>query len=169
MIMYNLNFVTDLLINMETETDVRLFVGYCMMGIAEKVMLSIAKNENIVNAQDDVGDTGLMKAMMTSRNNIVRMILASPIVDLSIANFLGHTALFYGFYNPEGINLILMHSKCTKYLVLKQDVNGETVLDYLNRCENHPSLQDVQNCLQRYLEVSTEEFQFLDKLGEIKF
>ena len=60
------------------------------------------EDESIVNGRDSHGRTGLMVALLGGHNRIVKTILESPIIDLSIVDNSNSTALHYGC--PDDLN-----------------------------------------------------------------
>ena len=108
--------------------EVKKFSDACSKNNLTLVTRMIEKDRSIVNKKDDNGWTGLMRAVARKNSRIVRKILSTPCVDISIRGRFGCTALHYGCFNNSVVNLQLLldHHYCNVDFIDMKNNNGET-------------------------------------------
>ena len=82
----------------------------CQGGKLDEVR-SVLAGGGDVNNKSNGGSTGLMLAVMTGHNSIVKLLLEQPAVKVNEKNSGGCTALHYAASgnNPEGARMLLLH------------------------------------------------------------
>ena len=102
----------------------------CFANDLSKVKKLIEDDKSIVNAKDYNNDgwTGLMKAVQRNNTNIVKEILATPEVDLSLTDNSGKTALHLSSEanRLESLKLLLGHPLCSLEFVGMENFEGKT-------------------------------------------
>ena len=108
--------------------EVKKFSDACSKNNLTLVTRMIEKDRSIVNRKDDNGWTGLMRPVAHKNSRIVRRILSTSGVDISIRGRFGCTALHYGCFNNSVVNLQLLldHHYCNVDFIDMQNNNGET-------------------------------------------
>ena len=126
----------------------------CARGKLAEVREAIGRGED-VNDKSFVGKTGLMWAVESKRNSIVKLLLEQPTLDLNLKDRSGWTALHSAaFYNNvEGVKLLLADPRLNTHN--HKDNNGWTPViaaivhenvDTVRELVAHPSVDlDTRN------------------------
>merc|ERR1712098_251156 len=144
-------------------SDINTFVRACGNNNIDTVRQLINKVD--VNGRDG-GWTGLMTAMFCnyqdfamSRNNqdIVRMLLDHPNIELSRTSSLKKTALHMSCQNNNTgcVRLFLAHNNCTPKIVNKKDCEGKTAEMLASERGHHECARIVREYLDTYGQFSS--------------
>ena len=119
------------------------FWQLCYNGDIEGVQAAIDNGAD-VNEENDLGETGLMWALLYSHNNVVQVLLLHPQINVNKVHYRGRSALHHAVWNDnhEGLAALL-------------DRNDLTTINQRNVDDQAPIMKAVVrnavNCFQLLL------------------
>ena len=120
---------------------------YNKLWIVEKI---IKKNQDQVNRKSlDGGWSGLMEAVNSNNTLVASEVLSTPVLNLSIQDDRGFTALHFCCINNriECLKLLLLHPQCNKDFIEIKDDDGWTAAMWAKRCE----FKDCELIIKKYI------------------
>ena len=110
------------------------FIQVCIFNQVLQVEKLIKEGVDI-NGVNNVGQTGLMMAMMFGNTEVAAALLAHVDIKLDTTDIYGSTALHWACLGDEveSVKLFLGHPDCTKEVVKMRDEDGEAAAKCYSR------------------------------------
>jgi len=105
------------------------FIIACNRNNLAEVERMIMEYPTIVNQPNSCGFTGLMSAALHNNTSVMKILLSTDEVDISLNDNIGWTALHYCCWSnksTESMKLLLQHPRSSPKFVGIKDVNGKT-------------------------------------------